>query len=207
MQTASNHESQPTVAMPDGESQPQAAARTGLPRWVQIAIFVFVIGVIAFFAFGLKARGELQPGTGLAPDFTLQTFDGKSVKLSDLRGKVVVVNFWASWCVPCRDEAPFLQKTWQEYQNKDVVFMGIDWVDPEPDARAYIKQYGITYLNGPDLGSSISPLFRIKGVPETYFIGKDGKLYGNSLGPIAPDSAYMTEAAFKKKLDDLLAMQ
>ncbi len=207
MQTASNHEPQTAIAKQVVESSPEGAIRTGLPRWVQIGIFVFVIAIIAFFAFGLKARGEVQPGTGAAPDFTLQTFDGKSVKLSDLRGKVVVINFWASWCVPCRDEAPFLQKTWQQYENKDVVFMGIDWVDPEPDAKAYIKQYGITYMNGPDLGSAISPLFRIKGVPETYFVGKDGKLYGNSLGPIAPDSGYMTEAAFKAKLDQLLAMQ
>ena len=178
-----------------------------MPRWIQVTIFIVVIGVIAFFAFGLKARGESQPSTGLAPDFTLSTFDGQSVKLSDMRGKVVVINFWASWCVPCRDEAAFLQKTWDAYKGRDVVFVGVDWVDPETDAKAYIKQYNITYLNGPDLGSAISPLYKIKGVPETYFVGRDGKLYGNSLGPIAPDSGYMTETQFKNKLEELLAMK
>ncbi len=176
-----------------------------MPRWVQILIFAVVIGVLGFFAIGLKARGEVQPSSGPAPDFTLNTFDGQQIKLSDLRGKVVVINFWASWCVPCRDEAPFLQSTYLQYKDKGVVFLGIDWVDPEPDARDYLKQFKITYPNGPDLGSAINPLFRIKGVPETYFVGKDGNLAGNSLGPIAPDSGYMTEIAFKQKLDQLLA--
>src|SRR5512141_1730143 len=193
MQTASNREPQSPAVTPTDSTVTESPRSTGLPRWIQAAIFLLVIGVILFFAFGLKARGEVQPGTGVAPDFTLQTFEGKSVKLSDLRGKVVVINFWASWCVPCRDEAPFLQKTWQQYQDKDVVFMGIDWVDPEADAKAYIKQYNITYPNGPDLGSAINPLYKIKGVPETYFVGRDGKLYGNSLGPITRDSGYMTE--------------
>jgi cytochrome c biogenesis protein CcmG/thiol:disulfide interchange protein DsbE len=124
-----------------------------------------------------------------------------------MRGKVVVINFWASWCVPCRDEAAFLQKTWEAYKDRGVVFVGVDWVDPEPDAKAYIKQYNITYLNGPDLGSAISPLYKIKGVPETYFVGRDGKLYGNSLGPITRDSGYMTETQFKNKLEELLAMK
>lgn len=176
-----------------------------MPRWVQILIFVLVIGVLGFFAIGLKTRGEVQPSTGLAPDFALTTFDGQQVKLSDLRGKVVVINFWASWCVPCRDEAPFLQKTYLQYKDQGVVFLGVDWVDPEPDAKAYIKEFNITYMNGPDLGSTISQLYRIKGVPETYFVGKDGNLAGNALGPIAPDSGYMTEIAFRQKLDQLLA--
>ena len=176
-----------------------------MPRWIQITIFVGVIAVIGFFAFGLKARGESQPSTGPAPDFTLQTFDARTIKLSDLRGKVVVINFWASWCVPCRDEAPFLEKTWRQYKDREVVFLGVDWVDPEPDAKAYIKEFNITYPNGPDLGSAISPLYRIKGVPETYFVGRDGKLAGNSLGPIGRNSGYMTEIQFVNKLEELLA--
>lgn len=178
-----------------------------MPRWIQIIVFVIVIAVIAFFAFGLRVRGESQPSSGLAPDFTLSTFDGQTLKLSDMRGKVVVINFWASWCVPCRDEAAFLQKTWEAYKDRGVVFVGVDWVDPEADAKAYIKQYNITYPNGPDLGSAINPLYKIKGVPETYFVGRDGKLYGNSLGPITRDSGYMTETQFKNKLEELLAMK
>lgn len=178
-----------------------------MPRWIQTVIFVLVIAVIGFFAFGLKARGEVQPGVGAAPDFELNTFEGQKIKLADLRGQVVVINFWASWCIPCRDEAPFLQKTWEQYKDRGVVFLGVDWVDPEPDAKAYLKEFKITYPNGPDLGSAISPLYRLKGVPETYFVGKDGNLYGNSLGPIGENSGFMTPTQFKQKLDQLLAMK
>ena len=176
-----------------------------MPRWIQAAVFVLVIVVIVFFAFGLRVRGESQPSSGPAPDFVLKTFDGQSVRLSELKGKVVMVNFWASWCIPCRDEAPFLQKTWEQYKDRGVVFLGVDWVDPEPDARKYIDEFKITYLNGPDLGTAIAPLYRIKGVPETYFVGKDGNLAGNSLGPIGDNTGYLTEAQFIQKLETLLA--
>jgi cytochrome c biogenesis protein CcmG/thiol:disulfide interchange protein DsbE len=176
-----------------------------VPRWLQATIFIVVIGIILFFAFGLRRTAEVQPGTGPAPTFTLNTFDGQKIDLASLRGKVVVINFWASWCIPCRDEAALLEKTWKQYKDRGVVFLGVDWVDPEPDAKAYLKEFGITYPNGPDLGTAIGPMYRIKGVPETYFVGKDGNLYGNSLGPIAPGSGYMTDRQFVAKIEELLA--
>ena len=178
-----------------------------MPRWIQAAVFILVIAVILFFAFGLKVRGESQPSTGPAPDFALNTFDGPVIRLSELKGKVVVINFWASWCVPCRDEAPFLEQTWLKYKDRGVVFLGVDWVDPEPDARKYIKEFSITYPTGPDLGTAIGPQYRIKGVPETYFVGKDGNLAGNVLGPIGDNTGYMTQAQFIQKLETLLAAQ
>jgi cytochrome c biogenesis protein CcmG/thiol:disulfide interchange protein DsbE len=174
-------------------------------RWIQVLIFALVIALIVFFAFGLRARGESQPSSGPAPDFTITSFDGQKITPTELRGKVVVINFWASWCPPCRDEAPFLQKTWQQYKDRGVVFIGADYVDSESAAKAYLKEFGITYFSGPDIGSEISQRYRIKGVPETYFIGKDGNLSGNVLGPITRDSGYMTETQFIRKLEELLA--
>ena len=183
-----------------------ASKTAGMPRWIQMLIFVFVIGLLAFFAIGLRARGESQPSSGVAPDFKITSMDGRTqYTLSDLKGKVVVLNFWASWCQPCRDEAVFFQNTWSAYKDRGVIFIGIDYVDTESAAQGYLKQYGITYFNGTDLASEISQKYRIKGVPETYFVGKDGNIHGNSLGPVAPDSSYMTELAFKSKLEELLA--
>lgn len=176
-----------------------------MPRWIQALIFVLVIAVLIFFALGLRARGEAQPSSGPAPDFKITSFEGQTIRLSELKGKVVVINFWASWCPPCRDEAPFLERTWRQYKDRGVVFIGVDYVDTESAAKEYIKQYNITYFNGTDLQSEISQKYRIKGVPETYFVGKDGNLYGNSLGPITKDSAFMTESQFILKLEELLA--
>lgn len=121
---------------------------------------------------------------GLAPDFELTTFEGQKILLSDLRGQAVVINFWASWCVPCREEAPILEATWREYRDKGVVFIGVDYLDPENDARGYIKEFGITYPNGPDLGTRISQAYRIQGVPETFFIDRQGKIQDLFIGPL-----------------------
>lgn len=170
-----------------------------MPRWIQMLIWALSIGVIALLAFGLRARGEAQLASGPAPNFTLTSFEGQKIRLSDLRGQVVVINFWASWCAPCRDEAPFLEQAWRQYKDRGVMFIGVNYVDSETSAQAYLKEFGITYFNGPDIGSEIYQRFRAKGVPETYFIGKDGNLYGNIIGPITRPSAFI------QKLEELLA--
>ena len=97
-----------------------------------------------------------------------------------------MVNFWASWCKPCEQEAPDLEQAWQFYKDDGrVVFIGADYVDTEPEARAYLAKFGITFANGPDMGTRVSQLFRIKGVPETYFIDQQGILQYAQIGPFS----------------------
>jgi len=97
---------------------------------------------------------------------------------------VIVVNFWASWCKPCEQEAFELEEAWQFYKPRgDVVFLGVDYVDTEPEAKAFIQQFGLTYPNGPDLRTRISQMFRIQGVPETYIIDREGRLAFVKKGP------------------------
>ncbi len=167
------------------------AKRRGVPMWAQIVIWVVLIGLLGLVAVSLKRtqQGTVQPGDKI-PDFTLPLFSGyglngsQQVKLSDLRGKVVMINFWASWCKPCEQEAADLRAAWDYYKDSgNVVFLGVDYVDTEPEARAYLEKFGITYANGPDLGTKVSQLFRIKGVPETYFIDKEGVLRRVQVGP------------------------
>jgi cytochrome c biogenesis protein CcmG/thiol:disulfide interchange protein DsbE len=165
--------------------------KRGVPLWVQIIIWVVLAGLLVLVGVTLNKRqqGTVQPGEKI-PDFTLPLFSGyeyedrSEVQLSDFQGKVVVLNFWASWCKPCEQEAAELEEAWQYYQpTGQVMFLGADYVDTEPEARAYLRKFGITYPNGPDMGTKISQLFRIRGVPETYFIDQDGVLYYVKVGP------------------------
>jgi len=144
---------------------------------------LFVIGLLTVLALALVKANQGQRTSGPAPDFTLTGFDGRKVTLSELRGKVVVINFWASWCLTCRQEAAYIEATWRKYQDRGVVFIGVDYLDTDSEAKAYIQEYNITYVNGPDLGSRISQAYNIKGVPETYFVDQKGVLRGIFIGP------------------------
>jgi cytochrome c biogenesis protein CcmG/thiol:disulfide interchange protein DsbE len=146
-----------------------------------------VVGLgLLFLAFALAGTFMTQPRPGEpAPDFTLETYDGETYSLSELRGQVVVVNFWASWCAPCGDEADDLERAWQTYRDQGVMFLGVDYVDSEAEGLAYLAQYGITYPNGPDLRSEISDVYRIRGVPETFIVNGDGVITFFAERPIA----------------------
>jgi cytochrome c biogenesis protein CcmG/thiol:disulfide interchange protein DsbE len=159
--------------------------------WVQIMVWSFLVGLLFTVGLGLSRRqeGTVQPGQVIG-DFELTLYDGytwqgrNKISLEELRGRVVVINFWASWCKPCEQEAAELQKAWADYEpTGEVVFLGVDYVDTETDARLYLKKFGVTYPNGPDLATRISQYFRIKGVPETYFIDREGVLRYVQVGP------------------------
>ena len=157
------------------EEVPEAPPRRGL----SLSSIILLIGIALtalVFGIALMRQNQTQPESGPAPDFTFKTYDGQEMALSELRGKVVVINFWASWCGPCRDEAPALQNVWEKYQNQDVVMLGIAYTDTDAKARAYMDEFGITYLNAPDAGTRISDMYHIQGVPETFVIDKQGNI-------------------------------
>lgn len=123
-----------------------------------------------------------------APGFSLTLFNGEKLNLSELKGKPVVLNFWASWCPPCRAEAPLLERTWRTYKDKGLVFVGIDVWDSEKDARKFISGFGISYPNGPDPWGEISIEYGLAGIPETFFINKEGKIVRKFIGPFTPQA-------------------
>jgi cytochrome c biogenesis protein CcmG/thiol:disulfide interchange protein DsbE len=175
--------------------------------WVQALIWASLAGLLFLVAFGLKRsqQGTVQPGDKI-PEFHLALFSDYEyagqlqVKSSDLRGKVVLINFWASWCKPCEQEAPSLEAAWKYYQTDGrVVFLGVDYVDTESQARAFLKKFGNTYSNGPDIGTAVSQLFRIQGVPETYILDSAGVLKYVKIGP------FLNVDEIKAAIDPLLA--
>jgi cytochrome c biogenesis protein CcmG/thiol:disulfide interchange protein DsbE len=176
----------------------QAPAKTGRTNFGTVLAFSAILALLGLVGWGLVNARKGPVDRGMAPDFSLTGFDGRTVTLSTLRGKVVIVNFWASWCLPCREEAAYLENTWRKYKDQGVVFIGVDYVDTEKEALAYIKEFDITYLNGPDLQTRISQAYKIKGVPETYFIARNGELRGMHIGPlVAPQ--------LDNKIEELLA--
>jgi cytochrome c biogenesis protein CcmG/thiol:disulfide interchange protein DsbE len=185
---------------------PLAEDLTPAPRrkvqWWQVVVLIGVLALLGLVAFQMGRTGPLaagQVGTGeRAPDFSLQTFDGGTLTLASLRGQVVVVNFWASWCKPCEAEAADLENTYRRYQDQGVMFVGIAYVDTATESLAYLDRFGITYPNAPDLGTDISHRYRIRGVPETFVIDQGGTLRALFVGPT-------TEAALTAAIDPLLA--
>lgn len=165
----------------------QGAAQSPGAKWSRVAAWGGLLVLLVVIGLGLirTQEGPVRPGQD-APDFTLITFDGQEIDTAGLEGKVLVLNFWASWCKPCEQEAADLETAWRLYQSRDdIVFLGIDYVDTEPEAIAYLEKFDITYPNGPDLRTAISQSFRIRGVPETYIVSKDGILAHAQIGPFA----------------------
>ena len=141
------------------------------------------VGLVGIFVAGmvLSAQPGNRPAVGSsAPDFNIGLYSNyraglpQTVRLADLKGKVVVLNFWASWCVECRKESDALEAVWRQYRDRGLVVLGVDYLDTEAPAVQYLQQYNTTYPIGVDLQEQISHQYRITGVPETFFIDRNG---------------------------------
>jgi cytochrome c biogenesis protein CcmG/thiol:disulfide interchange protein DsbE len=159
------------------------------------------VPVVALLAYGFTVDPRSIPsplvGRPAAP-FALTAFDGAPVRLADLHGKVVVVNFWASWCNPaCYEEAPVLERAWRTYRERGVVIVGVDIQDTEEAARKFIRDFGLTFPNAPDPGGKVSVDYGVYGVPETFFVARDGAIRAKHVGAV-------TDAVIREKLESLL---
>ena len=151
-----------------------------------------IVGMLVVLGYLLYQRSQSTVGAGEdAPAFSIEVFEhtpldykGEQLKLADLEGQVVVINFWASYCGPCRDEAVLLENLYGEYKEQNVVFLGINTDDIETNALGYLDEYNITYPNAPDKGGRIEDEYRITGIPETFVISKDGKVTWHIPAPI-----------------------
>jgi cytochrome c biogenesis protein CcmG/thiol:disulfide interchange protein DsbE len=152
----------------------------------------FAVGLVVLLAFAMEQQKRGDTGQASipfrhAPDFNLGLFDGSSFNLQSslAAGKPAIVNFWASWCVPCTDEAPVLQQAATQYADR-FTFVGVDVEDLDSDAQSFLKKYGVTYPNGSGNAGPISVSYGMRGVPETYFIATDGSVIQKWNGPLGP---------------------
>lgn len=136
----------------------------------------------------------------MAPDFTLDLLGGGDITLSELRGKPVMVNLWASWCPPCRAEMPAIQKVYQDYQELGLVVLGVNTTnqDNEADAAAFVLEYGLTFPIPLDRDGSVSSRYGLRGLPTTFFIDRKGIIRSVVVG------GPMSEAVIRSKVEDLL---
>ncbi|MGH7396711.1 MAG: TlpA family protein disulfide reductase [Candidatus Rokuibacteriota bacterium] len=156
-----------------------------------VAILVPAMAVLGLLAWGFTREAKFIPTPLLAkpaPTFSLTLFDGTVLRLEDLRGKVVFLNFWASWCPPCRAEARLLEAAWRGRRGQGVVFVGINIQDKEEAARRFLEEFDVTYPNGMDPGSKIAIDYGVWGLPETFIIDREGRVTYKHVGGIEVDT-------------------
>jgi cytochrome c biogenesis protein CcmG, thiol:disulfide interchange protein DsbE len=158
-------------------------------RWLVPLAAVPVLGLLAY-GFTLNPRDVPSPLVGRpAAAFALTGYDGAKLQLSELRGKVVVVNFWASWCYPaCYEEAPTLERGWRAYRDRGVVVVGVAIQDKDEAARKFINDFRLSFANAPDPGGKVSVDYGVYGVPETFFIDREGRIRAKHVGALSDET-------------------
>jgi len=180
---------------PEIEEKGKHNRQAGIWRLLIVAALLAFVWMLTV---GLQRQNKSQQrAAGEAPSFEFTTFEGETISLADLEGQGVVLNFWASWCGPCRAEADILEQTWRREEGGGIVFIGLDYLDQEYAALEYMAEFDITYPNGPDLQSDAARSYGIKGVPETFFISPDGEIQSHVIGPIA------SQADLDQRLDTI----
>ena len=180
-----------------GSVQPPAALtrRASLAFWLTVGGVVLLLALLGYAmirasdreatTFAVQSALRNVPITARpAPDFTLPLFDGTTLRLANLRGRPVLVDFWASWCVPCREEAATLEQVWQSYRATDLLFVGVSVQDREVTAQDFLDEFAITYPNGRDTDGKISIDYGLMGVPEKFLINRQGQIVRKLVGPV-----------------------
>jgi len=158
---------------------------TRVARYTAVAL-ILGLALVLTLAFRRDPH-DIRTGTvgKPAPAFTLRSLsDGTTVSLNQYKGKIVVLNFWASWCVPCKEENPALTSVWERYRGTDVVLLGVVFQDSADAARTYTARLGNTWTSAIDDDGQVALRYGVFGPPETYFIGADGVIAGRHIGPI-----------------------
>ena len=153
-------------------------------------------------AVGAPMSSSPSPREGfLAPDFTLDSLDGNKVTLSELRGKVLVVNFWATWCLPCREETPALEKSYEQYKASGVIILGVNMTNQDvvSEVESFVQEFRLTYPILLDRDGSVSnTLYQVRGLPTTFFVNREGVIRTVLVG------GPMSETFIRSKIEALL---
>lgn len=157
---------------------------------MKILIRLFLIVVFLFIAGGCNSSTKVVGGIGteignLAPDFQLQDMEGQNVTLSNLRGNPIIINFWASWCGPCREEMPFLQQIYEKWNSEDVLLLTINLRETPSEITEYMQNNDLSFPVLLDVDGSVTQNYNVIGIPTTFFIDKDGVIQSKRLGPFS----------------------